>query len=307
MSDLFQPAHVASLWRMTTAAADILLVAYVIYRVLLLIRGTRAVSVLGGLFLLLAIHLVARWIGLATFDWLVGSFLTYGLAFGLVVVFQDEIRRGLARLGSNRILGRFDRATGRDTVDEVAGAAEAMAARRVGALIVIERIADLADYAQTGIPVDARVSKELLETVFHPGSALHDGAAIVRSGRLVAARCMLPRSSQQSDRQLGTRHLAALGLSEEVDAPVVVVSEERGEIALAIGGRLHRPLDGASLRRFLHRLYAPPPRPAPGFWRSWLRFGGGGGSPAVERPSERPDAGAAEIGPTERAAPSAEV
>ncbi|HUB07737.1 MAG TPA: DNA integrity scanning protein DisA nucleotide-binding domain protein, partial [Myxococcales bacterium] len=133
---------------------------------------------------------------------------------------------------------------------------------RVGALVVLERTADLADYADTGVPMDARVSSDLLLTLFHPGSALHDGAVILAKGRVLAARCLLPLTGPRSvDRELGTRHQAALGLSEEVDAAVVVVSEERGEIALAFGGRLHRPLDPASLRRFLRRLFAPPSRP----------------------------------------------
>ncbi len=265
--ELWQTLHGQAVSQVAAAVADVLLVAYAIYRVLLLIRGTRAVSVLAGLFLLVAVDLVARLLGLSTLDWLVGSFLTYGLAFGLVVVFQDEIRRGLARLGNNRLFGRLDRAAGMDAIDDVVRAAEAMAARRIGALIVLERTADLADYADTGVRIDARLSRELLESVFQPGGTLHDGAAIVAGNRLVAARCILPSAWRPSERQLGTRHLAALGLSEEVDAPAVVVSEERGEMALAVGGRLHRPLDGTSLRRFLHRLFAPPPRAGTSFWR----------------------------------------
>ncbi|MHB8419363.1 MAG: diadenylate cyclase CdaA [Myxococcales bacterium] len=250
------------IWRIAAAAADVLLVAYVIYRVLLLIKGTRAVSVLAGVFLLLAAHLASRRLGLATFDWLIGHFLTYGLAFGLIVVFQDELRRGLAGLGRNSFLARFDREVDMGMVEEVVAAAEAMASRRTGALLVLQRTADLADQAESGVAVDARVSSDLLLSIFHPGSALHDGAAILGKGRVIAARCLLPLARHPHvDRELGTRHQAALGLSEEVDAAVVVVSEERGEVALAFGGRLHRPLDPASLRRFLRRLFAPAARP----------------------------------------------
>jgi diadenylate cyclase len=259
--ELWQQLHGNSIWHVATAVADVLLVAYVIYRALLLIKGTRAVSVLGGVFLLIVAHFVARLLGLSTFDWLVGLFLTYGLAFGLIVVFQDEIRRGLATLGRNSILARFDREVHLDTIDEVVAAAEFMAAHRIGALVVLERTADLSDYAGSGVAVDAQVSSDLILTVFHPGSALHDGALIVSKGRIAAARCLLPPGSPRVvDRELGTRHQAALGLTEEVDAAVLVVSEERGEIALAVGGRLHRPLDAASLRRFLRRLYVPTGR-----------------------------------------------
>lgn len=244
-------------WHAAAAALDVLLVAFVIYRVLLLIKGTRAVSVLVGVFLLVGAHLAAHELGLATFDWLAGRFLTYGLAFGLIVVFQDEIRRGLATLGRNRLLARFDREADAGLVEEIVGAVELLAGHRVGALIVLERSADLSEFAETGVPLDARVERDLLLTIFHAGSALHDGAVIVSKGRIAAARCLLPPGAPQFvDRELGTRHQAGLGLSEQCDAAVVIVSEERGEIALAFGGRLHRPLDTASLRRFLRRLYA---------------------------------------------------
>ena len=245
------------LWRMAIATADVLLVAYVIYRVLVLIKGTRAVSVLGGVFLLIVSHLVAHELGLRTFDWLVGRFLTYGLALGLIVLFQDEIRRGLARLGRNGFFARFDRSVELDMIEEVVAAAESMASQKVGALIVIERTAELADFAEVGVPIDSRVTRELLRSIFHPGSALHDGAVIVVNGRIAAARCVLPLAGDPSDRQLGTRHQAALRLSEVVDAAVVVVSEERGEVGLAVGGQIQRPLGGAELARLLVQLYAP--------------------------------------------------
>jgi diadenylate cyclase len=269
MNTTWQQIERSQLFQGALTAADILLVAYVIYRVLILIKGTRAVSVLSGLLLLLFANLISRWLGLSTFHWLIGRFLTYGLAFSLIVVFQDEIRRGLARLGRNSFFARYERALELDTIDEVVAAAEQMAARKVGALMVIERIADLSDYLETGLPVDARVSRELLLTTFHPGSALHDGAAILQGGRISAARCMLPLTSQPVERELGTRHKAALGLSEEVDAAVVVVSEERGEIGLAVSGRLYRRLDGPALKRFLQRLYAPPGGAGRRYW--WRR------------------------------------
>ncbi|MHB1843598.1 MAG: diadenylate cyclase CdaA [Deltaproteobacteria bacterium] len=246
-------------FRWVTAAVDVLLVAALIYRVLMLIKGTRAVSVLLGVLLLIGSDLVARELGLRTLAWMLGRFLTYGLAFGLIVLFQDEIRRGLAQLGRNSFLAHDARLVELGVIEELVVASEAMASRRVGALIVLERSADLTPFAEAGVRLDARLSQEALRTLFHPGSPLHDGAAIVQGNRISAARCVLPLGEPPTDRELGTRHQAALTLSSQLDAAAIVISEERGEIALAVDGKLQRGLDADSLRRLLLLRVEPPP------------------------------------------------
>ncbi len=285
------PLRADPIFQWLVAAADVLLVAALIYRVLLLIKGTRAVPVLSGVLFLVASHLIARQLGLRTLAWMLGRFLTYGLAFGLIVLFQDEIRRGLAQLGRNSFFSRDERLVEPAVIDQVVAAAEAMAARRVGALVAIERSAHLEPFAESGVRLDARVSQELLRTLFHPGSPLHDGAVIVQRDRVAAARCVLPLGDPAGDRELGTRHLAALGLSEQVDAAVVVVSEERGEIALAVDGGLHRGLDAVSLKRLLLQACAPSPGSGRRFWWS-LR--------PAQRPQARPaDAPSTSAQPTQ--------
>lgn len=240
------------------AVLDVAIVAYVFFRVLLLIRGTRAVQVLVGLMVLGIAYLVARWAGLEMLEWLLGHFLAYSFIFGVIVLFQADIRRALAQLGGTPVLDMI-MGRGRDaqaaTVDAVARAAGTLAAKRTGALIVLERLASLDDVAASGVKLDAAPTADLLLALFHPGAPMHDGAVVVQNGRISAARCVLPLSQSPDANDLGTRHRAALGLAEELDAAVVVVSEERGEISLAIGGGIHRNLDDERLRRFLTRLF----------------------------------------------------
>jgi diadenylate cyclase len=236
------------------AALDVAIVGYLCFRVLLLIRGTRAVQVLVGLFLLGLGYLGAQWLGLMTLEWLLGRFLTYSLFFGLIVLFQADIRRALAQLGRGRLLSRVlggERATQVGVIDALARAAGLLSRRKVGALIAIERAGDLVDVTDTGVKLDAALSSELLLALFHPGGPLHDGAAVVRGGRVIAARCLLPLAQAALARDLGTRHRAALGLAEEIDAVVVVTSEERGEISLAVDGALRRGLSEQELRTAL--------------------------------------------------------
>lgn len=243
------------------AVVDVIVVSYLIYRVLLLIRGTRATNVLVGLFVLGLGYLGAQWASLVTLHWLLGNFLTYSFIFGVIVLFQADIRRGLAHLGRGSFLGRLAPDDGRaqlDLVEAVARAAAELSTRRRGALMVLEGLGDLRDVIETGVKLDAVPSPELLLAIFHPNGALHDGAAVLQRGRVAAASCLLPLTATPTARDLGTRHRAALGLAEEVDAMVVVVSEERGEISLAVDGKLHRGLDEGALRSFLARLLAAP-------------------------------------------------
>jgi diadenylate cyclase len=248
-------------WREVLAAfLDVAVVSFLVYRVLLLIRGTRAIHVLVGLFLLGIGYLGSQWANLITLNWLLGHFLTYSFIFGVIVLFQADIRRGLAQLGRGRFLSDLagdDGAAHAGLADAVARAAADLSRRRHGALIVLERTADLGDVIESGVRIDAACAPELLLAVFQPGGALHDGAVVIQHGRVAAASCLLPLTSTPTARDLGTRHRAALGLAEEVDAAVVIVSEERGEISLAVDGALHRGLDDAALRQLLARLLAP--------------------------------------------------
>lgn len=254
-----------STWRdVGRAVVDVAVVGYLVYRVLLLIRGTRAINVLVGLFLLGIGYLGSQWANLVTLNWLLGHFLTYSFIFGVIVLFQADIRRGLAHLGRGSFLGGLapdDSADQASAVEAVARAAVELSRQRRGALIVLERLGDLGEIAETGVRLDAAPTPELLLALFHPGGALHDGAVVLQRGRVAAARCLLPLTATPHVRDLGTRHRAALGLAEEVDAAVVVISEERGEVSLAVDGTLHRALDEGALRHLLARLLVPvPPR-----------------------------------------------
>jgi diadenylate cyclase len=265
------------------AVLDVAVVAYLVYRVLRVIRGTRAVAVLAGLLLVGLAYLGAQAAGLETLTWLLGHFLSYSFIFGVIVLFQADIRRGLAQLGrSSRllaVLARDDRAAQVGAVDAVVKGAVQLARRRHGALIVLERSADLSDVMDSGLRLDAVLSPELLLSLFLPQGPIHDGAAVVQGARVAAAGCLLPLSSAAAPSELGTRHRAALGLVEEVDAAVVVVSEERGEISLALDGALHRGLDEKALRALLHSLFVAHGRPG---------AGGRSGPPARPAPTPAP-------------------
>ena len=230
-------------------AVDIVITAYIAYGVLLLIRGTRAVQILQGLALLIALRLFAQALHLWTvFSILNGLLIASGVA--IPVVFQPEIRRALAQLGRTGSFGpsaiRAD-AAALDPVCRIIGQTAAMLARSsIGAIFVFERITGLLEYVESGTPVDASISAELLLSIFSPRSPLHDGAVVIRRDRIVAAGCFLPLSEAPLlERRLGTRHRAALGLSEQTDAVVLVVSEETSGIVIARDGRLSENLDSA--------------------------------------------------------------
>ncbi len=232
---------------------DILLVAIAIYYLLILIRGTRAVQVLLGILFLGGVWYVAGLFELVTLQSLLSRFLTL-LPLAIIVLFQQEIRRALANFGRNPLWGFGTQTKVQSTIEEVELAASALAASRTGALIVLQRLQGLRDYIENGVEIDARVSHSLLTNLFSPDTPLHDGAAIVQQDRIAAASCFLPLTSRTSlSKKLGTRHRAAVGITEETDALAVVVSEETGGISIALGGQLLQGLDARGLRNKLYQ------------------------------------------------------
>lgn len=246
---------------------DILLVFYIFYRVLLLIKGTRAAEMLVGVALFIIAFLVSKRFHLNTSHWLLENFTSSFILF-LIVIFQADIRRGLVRVGRRRTLfGLFSAPPSGPFLDEVVRGAEELAQHSIGGLIVLERDADLGEYLEEGTPIDARISQELIYSILIPTSPIHDGAIIIQKGRLSAAGCFLPLTlNPRVSRFLGTRHRAAIGVTEETDAVVVVVSEETGHISIAVGGELQADLDPVSLKNELLRLFGRTPRPQRRFW-----------------------------------------
>lgn len=236
---------------LTIDILDIVIVAFLFYRLFLLVKGTRATQMFIGLFLLIIVSFIARWLNLNALNWIISSLKTvWVIAF--VILFQPELRKALTQLGQNRILGFFIKVEESSIVSEIVKACHQLTQKGLGALIVLERDVGLRNYIETGTPLDARVTSELLVTIFTPPSPLHDGAAIVEKNRVVAAGCILPLSQNpRLSKSLGTRHRAGLGLSEETDAIVIIVSEETGTISLAISGKLRRKLDINTLRNDL--------------------------------------------------------
>jgi len=250
--------------------ADIALVTFVFYQILLLLRGTRAMQMLLGLGVVFVILFVSHWLNLLTINWIINSFLS-SLILVMIILFQPDIRRALARIG-RRPFGNTGTGPG-STVEEVVRAAVGMAARMIGCLIVLERQTGLAEYVEVGTWLDSAVSREILITIFQPASPLHDGAVIISGDRIQAARCLLPLStSPQAGRHLGTRHRAALGLSEESDAVCVVVSEERGRVSMAVEGKLIQDLDATALRKHLSELLVGKQRSRGRLRALWNRY-----------------------------------
>jgi diadenylate cyclase len=279
-----------SIW----SVLDILLVAVIIYGLLSLFRGTSAFSALYGIALLLiAVAVVNALPGLVVLNWLLKNLLPF-LSFGLLVVFQPELRRAMERIG--RVRGLFGRslvARHQEGIEraiaEVARACRRLSERRYGALIVFERQTGLHEYTDAGVQIDALVTSDLLLTIFFPNSPLHDAAVVIHGDRVIAAGCVMPLSESPLDSSMGTRHRAGLGITEITDAVSVVVSEETGIITLMNNGRWVRNLDESKLRKVLTELLAPPP-PRPPF--RWPRRGPGWGpaSPGPGTPS-RPSSG----------------
>jgi diadenylate cyclase len=241
-------------------AVDILLVALIFFALLQLIRGTQAIQLLRGviIFISLAI-LLSSVLRLTAFSWLLKNAIP-ALLVAVPVIFQPELRRAFERLGraGNLIDRPMREAAANRTITQVARAARMLSEAHQGALVILERATGLQAYADTGVPIYAQVSSELLLTIFFPSTALHDGAVIIREDQILAAATVLPLSgSRLADRYLGTRHRAALGISEQTDAIAIVVSEETGTISVAHNGRMVRHLDESRLRSILQRLYRP--------------------------------------------------
>jgi diadenylate cyclase len=234
---------------------DIALVSVLIYEFLKLIRGTRAAQMAVGSLLIVALFYISRLAPLQTVNWMIRNMLVY-LAFAAIVIFQSDIRRALAHFGQAPFFRYLNRQEAADeTIEEIVVAATMLAAQRVGAIVAIEREIGLRNYIESGIPLDATLTYDLLMTIFNPGSPLHDGAAILQDNRIAAAACFLPLTvNPRVSRELGTRHRSAIGLTEENDAVAVVVSEETGQIALAIDGRIERGLTPDALRERLRVL-----------------------------------------------------
>jgi diadenylate cyclase len=237
---------------------DIAVVSILIYEFLKLIRGTRAVQMGVGSLLIVGLFYISRLAPLETLNWLIRNMLVY-VAFAAIVIFQSDIRRALAHFGQAPFFRYFNRQeAANETIEEVVVAATMLSAQKTGAIIAIEREIGLRNYIESGIPVDATMTYDLLVTVFQVGSPLHDGAVIIQEDRIAAAACFLPLTvNPRVSRELGTRHRAAIGLTEESDAVAVVVSEERGQIALAIDGNLERDLSAEQLRERLMSLLLP--------------------------------------------------
>ncbi|MCB0417401.1 MAG: diadenylate cyclase CdaA [Bdellovibrionales bacterium] len=230
---------------------DILLVCFIVYRILLLIRGTRAVQMLTGFGIILIFYYVAEKLRFHTLHTILVEFFN-NLILILIIVFQDEIRRALTQVGRNPFFASTTTIEEVAIVEDLIRSAEILAQQRVGALIVLERETGLKNYIEGGQLLDSRVSIDLITSIFHPSSPMHDGAMIIRNSRITSAACLLPISRDPGvHKELGTRHRAALGLTQETDALVIVVSEERGEISLVHHGTMMRDLEPQALKRHL--------------------------------------------------------
>jgi uncharacterized protein (TIGR00159 family) len=248
-------------------ALDILLVAFIIYQLLQFIRGTHAVQMALGAAVLVVLFWTSLLLNLETVNWLLRTFLPF-LVFGIIVIFQSEIRKVLAHLGKTPFLGMAGTKHEEEVIDEVVLAATTLASRKTGAIMVLEREMGLRSYIETGIALDAVLTYDLLINIFTPDTPLHDGAVIVQGNRIAAAACFLPLTvNPELSRTLGSRHRAAIGLSEDTDAVAVVVSEETGVISLVEDGRIRRELDGKALKtalvETLRERSVPRPAPAP--------------------------------------------
>ena len=301
---------------------DILIVALIIYELLQLIRGTHAVQMALGALVLVILYWASLWLNLQTLNWLLRTFLPF-VVFGIIVVFQAEIRKVLAHLGKTPFFGAFSERRQEEVIDEVVLATTTLAAQKTGALLVIEREMGLRSYIETGIALDALVTYDLLISIFNPGTPLHDGAVILQGNRVAAAASFLPLTvNPELSRALGSRHRAAIGVTEDTDALAVVVSEETGTISLVQGGRSSGTSTGLrssmALLTALNVAEAREARPAaapaagarPQVMRGALRQPGpqghqpGAGRPHLVRDRGREDLGARALGARGAAEPS---
>lgn len=251
MSELWTQLSTLPLTEILRSVLDVAIMAYVIYHILVLIRGTRAVQMGIGLLFIIFAYLGSRAFHLATVNWVLENFFSSFVVL-LIIVFQADLRRALVHFGQRSFLDRLSKQEKAVSIEEVTRAADRMAQARVGAIIVLERAADLSDYVQEGVSIDAKISREILQAIFHTRSPIHDGAVVIQKGRVAAAGVFLPLTTNPSiSKALGTRHRAAIGLTEEVDAVTVVVSEETGKISLVVEGQITRDVDPPTLRKVL--------------------------------------------------------
>jgi diadenylate cyclase len=229
--------------------ADVLIVSYIIYRLIIMVRGTRAVQLLRGIFLLVITWALSTWLNLYTLKWLMNQLFPFGVVT-ILIIFQPELRRALEQLGRGKLFMRSspEEQDISHQINEVIKSVNYLARRKIGALIVFERDTGLNDYIESGIKMESKLSSELMSNVFIPNTPLHDGAVIIRGNQIMAAGCYLPLSENPFiSKELGTRHRAAIGVTEVCDAISVVVSEETGQVSLAINGQIVRDIKEESL------------------------------------------------------------
>jgi diadenylate cyclase len=235
---------------------DISLVAFVIYKLIMVIRGTRAVQLVKGITVILAVWFLSGFFGLNTLQWIMQQAVTYGL-LAIIIIFQPELRRALEQLGRGKFFQSAsiaDEEEVRQSIDHIIKASQYMAKRRIGALMSLERGTGMTDYIETGVAMNAKLTSELLTNIFIPNAPLHDGAVIIKNNVIMAAGCYLPLSENPFiSKELGTRHRAALGVSEVTDAITIAVSEETGAVSVTKNGELHRSLDEEALRKILEK------------------------------------------------------
>lgn len=255
---------------------DILLVAFVIYKLLMLVRGTRAIQLLKGIMVIVVAWLISTFFELRTLQWLMSQAFTYGV-LAIIIIFQPELRRALEKIGSGSFLTRSmnpEEQIISNVIGEITKAASYLSKRRIGALIVIERETGLTDYIETGTSLNAIVSSELLINIFIPNTPLHDGAVIIRKDQIMAAGCYLPLSeSTYISKDLGTRHRAGIGMSEISDSVSVIVSEETGHISVSINGQLDRGISEENLKNKLLSELTPHPKNVSLWQKRWNRDG----------------------------------
>ena len=275
-----------SLLELITNTVDILLVWFVLYKLIMVIKGTKAVQLLKGILVMAIVTWLSDVLNLRTLNWMMEQVLLYWGIIVLVIIFQPELRRALEQLGRGRFFSRSavsEEEEREKMVEAIVKASGYMAKRRIGALISIERETGMNDYVETGIPLNAKVTSELLINIFIPNTPLHDGAVIIQKNRIAAAACYLPLSeSPFISKELGTRHRAALGISEVTDSLTVVISEETGSISLTKNGELHRDLDLEEFKEMLKKellvcqnkpnFFAPLELEGKTKWVNWTSF-----------------------------------
>ena len=238
-------------------AVDILLVSFLIYKLLQLIRGSRAFQMVVGTVILVLVFFASRWAELETVNWLLRNSLAY-IGFAIIVLYQAELRKGLANLGKAPLFRFLNQPSKNETIDEISFASTALARRKTGAIVVIERDIGLRSYIEGGILLDAILTYDLLLSIFNTKTPLHDGAVIVQGDRIAAAACFLPLTiSPHLPKELGTRHRAAIGITEDTDAVAIVVSEEKGTVSYVENGRIFGKMEGDTLRAKLRQVLGP--------------------------------------------------